>query len=168
MRFACGNIILRHDVTNKMALEQLHLLLALIDDQDAAAGMTTCNVDLDKLRRNIVASISELENLVTDGNSKLTAGFQRSRPKRLHLDRRAPTLAAVEGDDDELLTTQQEADWLGVSPQWLEIGRVRGYGPPFERLGPKIIRYSRGKTRRWLNERTHLRTDEYLGLEETT
>src|SRR5271155_3060451 len=57
-----------------------HLLLALVDDQDAAAVMRACNVDLDKLRRNLVAYVeSELENLVTDGNedSKPTAGFQR-------------------------------------------------------------------------------------------
>ena len=57
-----------------------HLLLALIDDQDAAAVMRACNVDLDKLRRNLVAYIeSELESLVTDGadDSKPTAGFQR-------------------------------------------------------------------------------------------
>ena len=57
-----------------------HLLLALIDDQDAAAVMRACNVDLDKLRRSLVAYLeSELENLVTDGteDSKPTAGFQR-------------------------------------------------------------------------------------------
>src|ERR1700758_1768059 len=57
-----------------------HLLLALVDDQDAAAVMRACNVDLDKLRRNLVAYVeSELENLVTDGSgdSKPTAGFQR-------------------------------------------------------------------------------------------
>ena len=57
-----------------------HLLLALIDDQDAAAVMRACNVDLDKLRRSLTAYLeSELENLVTDGNedSKPTAGFQR-------------------------------------------------------------------------------------------
>src|SRR5206468_2997831 len=57
-----------------------HLLLALIDDQDAAAVLRACNVDLDKRRRNLVAYIeSELESLVTDGadDSKPTAGFQR-------------------------------------------------------------------------------------------
>jgi len=57
-----------------------HLLLALIDDQDAAAVMRACNVDLDKLRRSLIAYLeSELENLVADGNedSKPTAGFQR-------------------------------------------------------------------------------------------
>src|SRR6202167_2474860 len=45
-----------------------HLLLALIEDQDAAAVMRACNVDLDKLRRSLVAYLeSELDNLVTDG-----------------------------------------------------------------------------------------------------
>src|ERR1700744_3456122 len=57
-----------------------HLLLALIEDQDAAAVMRACNVDLDKLRRSLVAYLeTEFENLVTDGadDAKPTAGFQR-------------------------------------------------------------------------------------------
>ncbi|MCB1480198.1 MAG: AAA family ATPase, partial [Rhodobiaceae bacterium] len=57
-----------------------HLLLSLIDDQDAAAVMRACNVDLDVLRRNLVDYIGdELDNLVieTDADSKPTAGFQR-------------------------------------------------------------------------------------------
>src|SRR5215467_12367401 len=57
-----------------------HLLLALIEDQDAAAVMRACNVDLEKLRRSVIAYLeSELDNLVTDGadDSKPTAGFQR-------------------------------------------------------------------------------------------
>jgi len=57
-----------------------HLLLALIDDQDAAAVMRACNVDLDKLKRDLTAYVeTELDNLVTEGNedSKPTAGFQR-------------------------------------------------------------------------------------------
>src|SRR5438045_829466 len=57
-----------------------HLLLALIDDQDAAAVMRACNVDVDKLRKSLTSYLeSELENLVSDSNedSKPTAGFQR-------------------------------------------------------------------------------------------
>ncbi|MCA0319126.1 MAG: ATP-dependent Clp protease ATP-binding subunit ClpA [Proteobacteria bacterium] len=57
-----------------------HLLLALVDDQDAAAVMKACSVDLEKLKKSLVGYIdSELENLVTDGSddSKPTAGFQR-------------------------------------------------------------------------------------------
>src|SRR5713226_3758214 len=57
-----------------------HLLLALIEDQDAAAVMRACNVDLEKLKRNLVDYIDgELDNLVMEGDddSKPTAGFQR-------------------------------------------------------------------------------------------
>jgi hypothetical protein len=57
-----------------------HLLLALVDDQDAADVMRACNVDIDKLRRNMVLYVeTEFEGLVTDGaeDSKPTAGFQR-------------------------------------------------------------------------------------------
>src|SRR4029077_4594435 len=57
-----------------------HLLLALIEDQDAAAVLRACNVDLEKLRRSLIAYLeSELDNLITDGadESKATAGFQR-------------------------------------------------------------------------------------------
>ena len=57
-----------------------HLLLALIGDQDAAAVMRACNVDLEKLRRDLVEYVdTELDNLVSDGteDAKPTAGFQR-------------------------------------------------------------------------------------------
>jgi ATP-dependent Clp protease ATP-binding subunit ClpA len=53
-----------------------HLLLALIEDQDAAAVMRSCNVDLQKLRRRLVAYVeSELDNLVTDGLPASNASF---------------------------------------------------------------------------------------------
>jgi len=57
-----------------------HLLLALVDDQDAADVMRACNADIDELRRNMVTYVeSELEELVTDGaeDAKPTAGLQR-------------------------------------------------------------------------------------------
>jgi ATP-dependent Clp protease ATP-binding subunit ClpA len=57
-----------------------HLLLALVDDQDAAAVMRACNVELDVLRRNLVEYVdTELSNLTGDGrqDAKPTAGFQR-------------------------------------------------------------------------------------------
>ncbi len=57
-----------------------HLLLSLVDDQDAAAVMRACNVDLEKLRRNLVEYVDgELENLIQQSgdDSKPTAGFQR-------------------------------------------------------------------------------------------
>jgi ATP-dependent Clp protease ATP-binding subunit ClpA len=57
-----------------------HLLNALIDDEDAAHVMKACNVDLDKLRADLVRYIdTELKNLVVDGGGEArpTAGFQR-------------------------------------------------------------------------------------------
>ncbi|WP_372425691.1 ATP-dependent Clp protease ATP-binding subunit ClpA [Salinarimonas chemoclinalis] len=57
-----------------------HLLLALVDDQDAAAVMRACNVDIEALRRNLVEYVdNELANLVADhrADAKPTAGFQR-------------------------------------------------------------------------------------------
>jgi ATP-dependent Clp protease ATP-binding subunit ClpA len=57
-----------------------HLLLALIDDQDAAAVMRACNVDLDALRRVLSTYIdADLATLVVDDgeDAKPTAGFQR-------------------------------------------------------------------------------------------
>lgn len=57
-----------------------HLLLALLDDGDAAAVMRACNVNLDELKQTVLSYIdTELDNLVTgyDEDSKPTAGFQR-------------------------------------------------------------------------------------------
>jgi predicted DNA-binding transcriptional regulator AlpA len=83
-------------------------------------------------------------------------------PNKHHLDRRAAAIIAVDvGADDELLSTRQLADWLGVSAQWLEIGRCKKYGPKFKRIGPRVIRYQRGDVLTWLRERTHARTSEY-------
>ncbi|MGB7973279.1 MAG: ATP-dependent Clp protease ATP-binding subunit ClpA [Roseiarcus sp.] len=57
-----------------------HLLLALIDDVDAAAVLRACGVDLDALRKTVVQYLdTELENLVVDTQeeAKATNGFQR-------------------------------------------------------------------------------------------
>ncbi|WAJ30863.1 ATP-dependent Clp protease ATP-binding subunit ClpA [Antarcticirhabdus aurantiaca] len=57
-----------------------HLLLALVEDKDAAAVMKGCSVNLDSLRASLTEYIdTELANLVTGHNedSKPTAGFHR-------------------------------------------------------------------------------------------
>jgi ATP-dependent Clp protease adapter protein ClpS len=55
-----------------------HLLLALVDDEDAGRVMRGCNVDLEKLRRDLIACI-ESENSITDGSkdAKPAEGFHR-------------------------------------------------------------------------------------------
>jgi predicted DNA-binding transcriptional regulator AlpA len=79
-------------------------------------------------------------------------------PQRHHLDRRAGNIAC-DGPDDELLNTKTVAALLGVSRQWLEIGRSKRkngepYGPPFLRLAPQVIRYRRSAVKEWLTKRS--------------
>jgi ATP-dependent Clp protease ATP-binding subunit ClpA len=57
-----------------------HLLLALIDDVDAAAVLRACGVELDALRKTVIQYLdTELENLIVDSQeeAKATNGFQR-------------------------------------------------------------------------------------------
>ncbi|MEN9874318.1 MAG: ATP-dependent Clp protease ATP-binding subunit ClpA [Pseudomonadota bacterium] len=57
-----------------------HLLLSLIEDDDAAHVLVACNVDLERLKRDLNGYIEgELKNLVVSGESEArpTAGFQR-------------------------------------------------------------------------------------------
>jgi hypothetical protein len=72
-----------------------------------------------------------------------------------HFDRRADELAdkAAQGDPDELLSTSQLSELMKVSCAWLEIGRSRGYGPPFVQLAPRVIRYRRDDLRCWFADR---------------
>jgi hypothetical protein len=86
------------------------------------------------------------------------------QPKTFHIDKRAAAIAdAGAGDDDELLSPSQVADWFGVSHQWLAHRRDAGDGPPFERITPHIIRYRRDKVRAWLDARSYRSTREYRG-----
>jgi predicted DNA-binding transcriptional regulator AlpA len=87
----------------------------------------------------------------------------KQAPQRHHLDRRAADIAAeaAEGDCDDLMTTSELAEMLGISVQWLEIGRSKSYGPPFVRLSPRRVRYNRSDVIAWLAERTHAATSEY-------
>ncbi|MBC9178804.1 ATP-dependent Clp protease ATP-binding subunit ClpA [Pseudoroseomonas ludipueritiae] len=57
-----------------------HLLLALVDDTDAATVLRACGVDQDKLKRDLAEFLDkDLAGLVTErtGDPKPTAGFQR-------------------------------------------------------------------------------------------
>ena len=57
-----------------------HLLLALIDDEDAVAVLRACSVDIKKLKNNLSDYLdNELGNLVVnrEGEPKPTSSFQR-------------------------------------------------------------------------------------------
>jgi Helix-turn-helix domain len=86
-------------------------------------------------------------------------------PGTMHIDKRAERIlreAVSDGPDDELLTTEEVAAWLGISIQWLEIARGRGTGPAFQVLSKRSIRYQRGTVRAWLKRRSHQSTGEYM------
>ena len=56
-----------------------HLLLALIDDKDAAGVMNACDVDIEVLRKNLVDFLDNEKSLIGDEgeDAKPTPGFQR-------------------------------------------------------------------------------------------
>ena len=60
-------------------------------------------------------------------------------------------------DHIEYLTTTQAAAYLGMSRQWLEIGRHKGYGPPYIKLG-RAVRYKRSALDNWMTDRQQLHT----------
>jgi predicted DNA-binding transcriptional regulator AlpA len=76
--------------------------------------------------------------------------------RKHHLDKRAGAIADghSDGDPDDLLSTRALALWLGVTEQWLESGRLKGFGPPFVKLSPKLVRYRRSDIVKWLRSRT--------------
>ncbi|HYU12570.1 MAG TPA: helix-turn-helix domain-containing protein [Stellaceae bacterium] len=83
-------------------------------------------------------------------------------PQRHHLDRRAADIAEQSaGNADDLLSSSEVAEWLGVSTQWVEIARHRGFGPRWVRLSPRRVRYLRADVLAWLRERSHAATAEY-------
>jgi excisionase family DNA binding protein len=53
----------------------------------------------------------------------------------------------------EYLTTEQAAALLGFTRRALENLRYRRTGPPFVRVGPKAIRYSKARLHEWLSTR---------------
>lgn len=57
-------------------------------------------------------------------------------------------------DKDEILTSAQVADMLGISMGNLAARRHRGTGPAFERIGHRTVIYRRGDVERWLESPT--------------
>ena len=95
---------------------------------------------------------------IRESDVKTSKQAKSRTAKHHHLDRRADMIIAqgnmLDGADD-LLTTAQLATWLGVSVQFLEIGRSRGnYGPPHVLIAPRVIRYRRDEVNKWLRERS--------------
>jgi hypothetical protein len=82
--------------------------------------------------------------------------------KKLLIDRRARFLISElhDGDPADIFTTKSLAHFLGVSTQWLEIGRMKthAYGPPHVSLG-MIKGYRRDGVLKWLETRANAYED---------
>ena len=98
-------------------------------------------------------------------NNKSPQKRRGPKPGTMHIDKRAGRLLDdpifSEGNDDQLLTTQELAKWLGCSVEFLEIQRGKETGPPFVRVTPNMVRYRRGGARDWLRSREVRSTAEY-------
>ena len=57
----------------------------------------------------------------------------------------------------EVLTTKDAALYMRVSHQWLEIGRVKGYGPPFIKLS-RLVRYRKSDLDQWMDSHKQFNT----------
>jgi hypothetical protein len=92
------------------------------------------------------------------------------RTKRHNIDRRADRVLADMATiaDDTLLTTPEVARWFDVSTYWLEIGRHKGWGPPFKKLGKRLVRYTAGDCRTYLKHRTFARNADYQQAEQAS
>lgn len=89
---------------------------------------------------------------------------------KFHLDKRVELLLNADpapDSDDQLLTTREVAAYLGMSEQWVTLGRSRNYGPKFVRVGNRRLRYKKSAVRAWLESRTYSNTSEYPAREGT-
>lgn len=62
---------------------------------------------------------------------------------------------------DTLGSSQEIADFLGITPNKLAKMRMDGDGPAFIRVNARTIRYRWNAVNEWLESRTHTTTDEY-------
>lgn len=62
-------------------------------------------------------------------------------------------------DDIELLTTEQAADFLGLSPRTLEDWRYKGGGPRYKKVG-RSVRYVKAELIEWVQEGTREHTSQ--------
>lgn len=61
-----------------------------------------------------------------------------------------------------LFTTQQAADYCGVTPRFFEAARLRGDGPRYIRLSRRAVRYRSEDLEAWLDARRYSSTAEEL------
>ncbi len=81
-----------------------------------------------------------------------------SRSKQVPEEQTPPNQPAL--GPQRLFNTRQAADYLGSSERFLEIGRMKGYGPKFIRCAPKMVRYRLQDLDAWVEERVRRSTSD--------
>ncbi|MGG7307543.1 helix-turn-helix transcriptional regulator [Curtobacterium sp. AB451] len=61
---------------------------------------------------------------------------------------------------ERLLTSQEVAEWVGMTPSALSQLRYRGSGPKFRKLGPKTVRYAASDVQAWIDAAGQTQTGE--------
>ncbi|OII37110.1 hypothetical protein BIU98_16795 [Curtobacterium sp. MMLR14_010] len=61
---------------------------------------------------------------------------------------------------ERLLTTQEVAAWVGMTPSALSQLRFKGRGPKFRKLGPKTVRYVESDVQEWIDDAERTPTAE--------
>lgn len=65
------------------------------------------------------------------------------------------------GDTPEVLwDSQRTADWLGLKAPTLSSWRVRGFGPPFLKIG-RLVKYVQTDVEEWAAKQSFSSTGEY-------
>jgi predicted DNA-binding transcriptional regulator AlpA len=59
----------------------------------------------------------------------------------------------------EHVTTEEAAEYLGVSPSWQVQSRGRGDGPPYVKIG-RAVRYAKTALDAWVQSRTMSSTSQ--------
>jgi predicted DNA-binding transcriptional regulator AlpA len=81
--------------------------------------------------------------------------------KSFHIDKRAASIIAAAPKEEAVFDTKQLAAWLGLSPQFLEIARCKGYGPDYVVISPRVVRYRKSDVIKWLEQRTEILNKQY-------
>ena len=63
-------------------------------------------------------------------------------------------------EPERLLTPIQAADFLSLTPRWLELKRYHGDGPPFVRVSARCIRYRLSDIEDWVDCRIRTSTSD--------
>ena len=69
--------------------------------------------------------------------------------------------------NDRLLSTDEAAELLGMTPRFLEVRRHRGGGPPYIRISGTRVKYSLADLHAWIAERRRTSTSD-MGHEHAT